>query len=122
MTNEHGCPGFGLLGVKALPHGALQAMLIGVAVGVVLTIIESNPKGRRFVPSPTGLGIGMLVPGSAVCSMFLGGVLGEMWRMASKKSYEERVTPVASGFIAGEAIIAVLIPILVAIGIVHLQP
>ena len=44
-------------GVKALPTGALAALLVGVGVGVVLTIIESNPKLRRWVPSPTGLGI-----------------------------------------------------------------
>jgi uncharacterized oligopeptide transporter (OPT) family protein len=108
-------------GVRALPTGALAALLVGVGVGVVLTVIESNPKLRRWVPSPTGLGIGMLVPGSAVCSMFLGGTVGELWRMASKRSYEQRITPLASGFIAGEAIVAVLIPILVVIKVVHLQ-
>ena len=39
----------------------------------------------------------------------------------ARESYEQRVTPLASGFIAGEAIVAVLIPILVVIGLVHLQ-
>jgi uncharacterized oligopeptide transporter (OPT) family protein len=51
-------------GVSALPTGALTALLVGVAVGVVLTFLESNPKLRKWTPSPTGLGIGMLVPGS----------------------------------------------------------
>jgi len=74
------------------------------------------------VPSPTGIGIGMLVPGSAVFTMFVGGLIGEVWRKANKPTYERNITPLASGFIAGEAIIAVLIPILVAIGLVHLQP
>jgi uncharacterized oligopeptide transporter (OPT) family protein len=41
--------------------------------------------------------------------------------MASRKSYELHVTPLASGFIAGEAIVAVLIPILVVVGLVHLH-
>jgi uncharacterized oligopeptide transporter (OPT) family protein len=109
-------------GVSALPTGALQALLIGVAVGVVLSVLESVPSIRKWTPSPTGIGIGILVPGSAVFAMFSGAVIGEAWRIVARKSYDARVTPIASGFIAGEAIIAVLIPILVAIGIVHLQP
>jgi uncharacterized oligopeptide transporter (OPT) family protein len=116
--------GFGMIlskGVSALPHGAINYLVLGTAIGIVLTILEGT-KMKKWVPSPAGLGIGMLVPGSAVCSMFVGAVLAELWRMASPKSQERHVTPLASGFIAGEAIVAVLIPILVAIGIVHLQP
>jgi|KBSSwiStaDraftv2_1062776.scaffolds.fasta_scaffold48341_3 uncharacterized oligopeptide transporter (OPT) family protein len=108
-------------GVHALPPGAALALLVGVTVGVLLTLLENTPVSRRFVPSPTGIGIGMLVPGSAVFTMFVGGLLGELWRMASRKSYELHVTPLASGFIAGEAIVAVLIPILVVVGLVHLH-
>jgi uncharacterized oligopeptide transporter (OPT) family protein len=109
-------------GVSALPTGALQALLIGIAFGVVLSVLEGIPKIRKWVPSPTGIGIGILVPGSAVFAMFAGSVVGEFWRLFGRKSYEAKVTPVASGFIAGEAVIAVLIPILVTIGLVHLQP
>ena len=108
-------------GFSALPHGALQALLVGVAVGVLLTLLESNPNWRKWTPSPTGLGIGMLVPGSAVCSMFVGAVIGELWRMARRRNYEQHAIPLASGLIAGEAIIATLIPIAVAAHIVHLQ-
>lgn len=108
-------------GVSALPTGAVQALLIGVGVGVALSVLEANPKLRKWVPSPTGIGIGILVPGSAVIAMFAGAAIGELWRMIARKSYEQRVTPIASGLIAGEAIIAVLIPILVSIGLVHLQ-
>ena len=108
-------------GVSALPQGALQALLIGVVVGVFLSLLEGNARLRKWVPSPTGIGIGILVPGSAVITMFTGAVMGELWRMANSKSYEARMVPIASGFIAGEAIIAVLIPILVSIGLVHLQ-
>lgn len=116
--------GFGIIlskGVSALPHGAVQALLIGVVLGIALTLLEGNPKLRKWVPSPAGVGIGMLVPGSAVCSMFVGGVISEIWRMVNPKGHEAGVTPLSSGFIAGEAIVAVLIPILVAIKIVHLQ-
>jgi len=108
-------------GVKALPTGALQALLVGVAVGVLLTFLESNPRWRKWVPSPTGIGIGMLVPGSAVCAMFVGASLGELWRMAKSRNYTLHAIPLASGLIAGEALIATLIPIAVAARIVPLQ-
>src|SRR5262249_22531862 len=38
--------GFGIIlskGVSALPHGAVTALLIGTAIGVVLTLLESGP-------------------------------------------------------------------------------
>jgi uncharacterized oligopeptide transporter (OPT) family protein len=108
-------------GVHALPPGAAVALLVGVSVGVLLTFIENDPGRRRWAPSPTGIGIGMLVPGSAVFTMFVGGLLGELWRKVSPEPYARHVTPLASGFIAGEAIVAVLIPILVVIGLVHLH-
>ena len=116
--------GFGIIlskGLSALPTGAVEALLVGTLLGILLTVLESNAKLRAFVPSAAGLGIGMLVPGSAVCSMFVGAVLAEIWRAMSKKNHELFVTPLASGFIAGEALVAVLIPILVVLGIVTLQ-
>ena len=108
-------------GFSALPQGALAALLIGVGVGVLLSVLESNGKLRNWVPSPTGIGIGILVPGSAVITMFTGAAVGEIWKKVNRAGYEARMVPVAAGFIAGEAIIAVLIPILVSIGILHLQ-
>ena len=116
--------GFAVLlshGVSALPHGAVQALLIGIAVGVVLTLLESNPKLHKWVPSPTGIGIGVLIPGSYIISMWIGGAIGELWRMVKRDNYDRHVTPLASGFIVGEAIVAVLIPILVTAKLLHLH-
>jgi len=107
-------------GFSALPPHAAEAFLVGSLIGILLAILEST-RGRAWVPSPTGIGIGMLVPGSAIVTMFVGGVLAELWRMVSAKNYDKHVTPLASGFIAGEAIVAVIIPILVAIGLLHLR-
>jgi uncharacterized oligopeptide transporter (OPT) family protein len=108
-------------GVSALPTGAIAALIIGSLIGIVLTVLEET-KFKKWVPSPTGIGIGMLVPGSAIVTMFVGGSLAEIWRAFAKANYERHVTPLASGFIAGEAIVAVIIPILVATHILHLQP
>ncbi len=107
-------------GLAALPHGALQALAIAVVLGISFTVLEGT-RFKRWTPSPTGIGIGMLVPASAVITMFLGAVVGGIWDKASKQSAERNLVPLASGFIAGEAIVAVIVPILVAIGLVHLR-
>jgi len=65
----------------------------------------------------------MLVPGSAIVSMFLGALVAAAWpRGEGERDGENRTaTALASGFIAGEAIIAVVVPILVALRLVHLK-
>jgi uncharacterized oligopeptide transporter (OPT) family protein len=108
-------------GLSALPHGALQALAIAVVLGIVFTVLEGT-KWKGKVPSPTGIGIGMLVPASAIITMFLGGLAALGWSRAAPKQAEKHLVPLASGFIAGEAIVAVIIPILVALHILHLQP
>lgn len=107
-------------GLSALPPGAITALGIAVVLGILFTVLEST-RYKKFVPSPTGIGIGMLVPASAIITMFLGGLVELVWTKVSKKTSTQHLVPVASGFIAGEAIVAVVIPILVAIGILHLQ-
>jgi len=108
-------------GFSALPHGALEALGIGVALGVLFTVLEGT-RWHSKVPSPTGIGIGMLVPASAIFTMFLGGVVARVWSRTAPRQAEQHLVPVASGFIAGEAIIAVVIPVLVALHLVTLQP
>jgi uncharacterized oligopeptide transporter (OPT) family protein len=103
-------------GVSALPPSALWALVIFSVLGIFLTIAETNPRLRRFVPSPTGLGIGILVPFSVVFTMFVGGVLGTLWERFDKKSAELYLIPLASGLIAGEALIAVLVPLILKLG------
>jgi uncharacterized oligopeptide transporter (OPT) family protein len=107
-------------GLSALPPGALTALVVGVVLGVLFTVLESS-RLKRWAPSPTGLGIGMLVPASAVITMFVGAVAGAVWSGVAKRSASRYLVPVASGFIAGEAIVAVLIPLLVALRLVRLH-
>jgi uncharacterized oligopeptide transporter (OPT) family protein len=109
-------------GLSALPAGAITALLIAVVLGIVFTVIEDT-KWKKYCPSPTGIGIGMLVPGSAIVTMFLGGLLALLWPKPQVQGQTENrtLTALASGFIAGEALIAVIVPVLVALGWVVLQ-
>ncbi len=107
-------------GLDALPKGALSALVVGVVLGVAFSLMEAT-RAKNVAPSATGLGIGMLVPGSAIVTMFLGALCDWYWRRTDRASAEKSIIPLASGFIAGEAIVAVVIPILVALGVVKLQ-
>jgi uncharacterized oligopeptide transporter (OPT) family protein len=108
-------------GADALPPHALTALAIFSVLGVIFTVLESRRELHRWVPSPTGIGIGMLVPFNVVSTMFLGGVAGYVWEKSDRKSFDRYGTPLASGLIAGEAIVAVVIPLLVALHVVHID-
>ena len=56
------------------------------------------------------------MPGAVVFTMVLGGVFASAWARAHRSSYRKLGTPLASGLIAGEAIVAVVIPLLIAVG------
>jgi uncharacterized oligopeptide transporter (OPT) family protein len=105
-------------GLSALPPGAVTALIIGSLLGILLALLESG-RLQRFVPSPTGVGIGMLVPAAVIFVMFLGGVVELIWSKLNRRTYSRYLVPLSSGFIAGEAIIAVVVPLLVVLGIVH---
>jgi uncharacterized oligopeptide transporter (OPT) family protein len=102
-------------GLKALPPGCLVGLAIGVAVGITLTLLAE--KYADAVPSPSAIGIGMLIPASVLMTFIMGGVGQFIWAKASPKSEEDYRIPLASGLIAGEAILAVVQAILAAAGV-----
>lgn len=108
-------------GVSVLPSSALYALGVFSVLGVILTVLESNKKLKPYVPSTTGLGIGMLVPFSVIAAMCLGGIIGAIWDRTDKKSSDVYKIPLSSGMIAGEAMVAVVAPIFIALGW-HLSP
>jgi uncharacterized oligopeptide transporter (OPT) family protein len=97
-------------GVQALPPGAFQAILVGAALGIVLTLVEefSPPHVRNWLPSTTGLGIAGVIPAFNSISMFVGALLAWAVARANPKAADFTV-PVASGLIAGESLVGVAI-------------
>src|SRR6266542_4102447 len=102
-------------GLNALPAGCLVALAIGILVGVALTLLAE--RYAAVVPSPSAMGIGMLLPASFLMPFILGGVGQFVWSRVSPKSEEEYRIPLASGLIAGEALLAVVLAILAAAGV-----
>jgi uncharacterized oligopeptide transporter (OPT) family protein len=98
----------------------INSLIVGAAVGVALTFLEQKEKWRPYVPSPTGMGIAMLIPVNAVTMIFLGALGDTLWARMSPEKRERYSVPVAAGLIAGEALVAVVIPLLVTVGFMSL--
>jgi uncharacterized oligopeptide transporter (OPT) family protein len=92
-------------GFGALPQSALWALIVGLALGVILTVLEASPRIGRFIPSPTAIGLGMLIPGYAVIPMVAGGMIQAIWKKTSPRTEHIYDVPLASGFITGEALV-----------------
>ena len=102
-------------GFKALPPGCLYGLIIGIVVGIALTLLAE--KWPDYVPSPAAIGIGMLITAAVLLTFILGGVAQLIWAKTSPETEKAYRIPLASGLIAGEAIIAVVLAVLAALGV-----
>jgi uncharacterized oligopeptide transporter (OPT) family protein len=68
-------------------------------------------KWGENVPSPSAMGIGMLITAAVLMTFILGGVGQLVWAKVSPQTEKEYEVPLASALIAGEAIIAVVLAI-----------
>lgn len=106
-------------GLDALAPSARKAAFVGALLGVALSLAEKFAPGRlkKFVPSASGLGIAMVIPGSNAISMFLGSLVAELVRRFKPALAERAIVPVSSGFIAGESLMGIAIALLVVLGV-----
>ncbi|HEU4537325.1 MAG TPA: OPT family oligopeptide transporter [Polyangiaceae bacterium] len=101
-------------GLGALDPTALNAIYVGLALGVALALAEryAPPSVKPFVPSPSALGLSMVIPGSNAIAIFTGGLAAELARRARPGFATQFTVPIASGFIAGESLMGVLVIVL----------
>jgi OPT family oligopeptide transporter len=108
-------------GLASLHTTERWALAIGGLVGLLLPLLERllPTKARRFIPSAMGLGLAFVIPFWNTLSMFIGALAA--WILAKKaKEFASRYTiPVASGLIAGESLMGVVVSLLAASGIVR---
>ena len=106
-------------GLGALHATSRVAIMAGLALGVALALLEkfAPRRLRPLLPSPAGLGIAMVIPGSNCIAMFLGAAVAEWLRRTWPGLAEKTVVPVASGFIAGESLMGILIALLIVMGV-----
>jgi uncharacterized oligopeptide transporter (OPT) family protein len=101
------------LGIDNLHPMARWAMAVGLLVGTVLAVLEwALPRQRRWIPSATGIGLGVLLPFHIPVSFFLGALAAWVFQRTSPRQGGRFVVPIASGLIAGESIVGVLVQLL----------
>jgi uncharacterized oligopeptide transporter (OPT) family protein len=100
-------------GVHMLPKTALVAIVIGALLGILLPVLEKLlPRIAKYLPSAMGLGLAWVIPFQNSLSFAIGAVLAWAWSVYNRKQAEMFTVPVASGFVAGESLVAALIAIL----------
>ncbi len=106
-------------GIGTLDAAARGGIVAGLLLGIVLAVMERTARGRMrdFVPSPAGLGIAMVIPGSNAIAMFAGAFGALIVRRISGRVADRYVVPVSSGFIAGESLMGVVIAMLTVWGV-----
>jgi len=104
-------------GASELHPAAQQAISVGLAAGALLVLLERflPRRLRAFVPSPTAVGVSFMIPFANSLAFFLGALAAELVRRRRPAEVDATVTPVASGFIAGESLMGVLIAMAIAL-------
>ena len=104
-------------GLHALPVSARWGLLWGGLAGIVITLCERFwPKSRKFLPSPTAMGIAFVVPAYNSVSMFLGAFIAWVLEKRTPVFGDKYTVPVASGLIAGESLMGIAVAMLIAFG------
>jgi putative OPT family oligopeptide transporter len=104
-------------GLASLPQGAIGAAAAAGALGILLTLLGRNKKIAVFLPSPVALGIAFLVPAHYAWGIFLGALIAWVLGKRKPEATERYATSLASGLIAGEGIMMVLVAVLLILGV-----
>jgi OPT family oligopeptide transporter len=108
-------------GLSSLDITERWALAIGGMVGIFIPILERllPSKARPFFPSAMGLGLAFVIPFWNTLSMFVGALIAWIIAEEAKKVAESYTIPVASGLIAGESLMGVIIALLAASGVMR---
>lgn len=105
-------------GFESLHPTARWAFVIGTTIGILITLIDRwFPKCRKYSPSAMGLGLAAVIPAWNSISMFIGAVIAYYFEKRHNALHEKYTVTVASGIIAGESLIGILIALLSMTGI-----
>jgi uncharacterized oligopeptide transporter (OPT) family protein len=105
-------------GIDQLPISARWALVIGALVGVALPLIEKvlvPKKLKPFFPSATGIGLAWVLPFSNAFSFAIGAFIAWIWTLINRRNSETYTIPLASGLVAGEAMMMAFIAIIATI-------
>ena len=101
------------LGLENMHPMHQQAIGVGLGLGVLFTVLELTlPAFRKWLPSATGIGLGLILPFQYPLSMLIGALIAAAWTARNKVSCDDYLVPVSAGVIAGVSIMGVLVAVL----------
>jgi putative OPT family oligopeptide transporter len=106
------------VGLSGVAPVAREAMGWAALLGVVLVVLETwaPPRWRALVPSPSALGIAMVIPAATAFTMCLGALVGAWGRRRWPAFAQRSAAPLASGLIAGESVTGIVVALARALG------
>ena len=98
-------------GLDSMQPSVLMAIYVSMSIGAAFAVFErfAPSKWKKFMPSPSGMGIAMMIPFFNSFSMLVGALIAEGFAKVKPKLAERFTIVVSSGFIAGETLMAVVI-------------
>jgi uncharacterized oligopeptide transporter (OPT) family protein len=97
-------------GISELHPVKVWSMAIGGLIGILLPLLARFfPRHAKYIPSAAGLGLAWTFHFFTSLSFFLGAVVALVWQRKRAAQAEEFLFPVASGVIAGGALMGVLL-------------
>ena len=106
-------------GLDALPPNALAAVVAGCVFGSVMAVLgKHGPTAlRKYLPSGLAFGIAFIVPAYYSVAMFLGAMIFLAWKRRNPSGAEKLGFSIASGLIAGEGLMGIIVAVLTLLGI-----
>lgn len=101
-------------GVAGIPPAAIAAAVAAGVAGAAMVALERTAM-RKLTPSSAALAVGMLIPSSYALAIVVAALVMS-WLEKRKYSAETMRLPIATGLIAGEALIGISIAACVAGG------
>jgi len=97
-------------GLEALEPVKVWSIVIGGVVGIVFTVLPILfPKQQKFLPSASAFGLAWVFHWYYGMLFFLGAVIAYVFQKKSPSAAEEFTFPVASGVMAGGALMGVVL-------------
>ncbi len=100
-------------GLAAMHPAHKQAIFWGLGLGTLMVILEQvAPKHKKWLPSATGIGLGLILPFQYPLSMLIGAAIAWVWVKRWKKNSDDYLVPIAAGLIVGVSIMGVIVAIM----------
>jgi len=103
-------------GADALPMYAVEAVFVAIAFTVAMSLLKLNKQIAPWLPSGLAVGIAFIVPAFYSVAMFIGSMFLVWWMKKYPAACKSLSFPVASGLVAGEGLMGIVVAILTLLG------